>query len=280
MTRDHGSGVNRATNCGLSAGTQCNAKGPDNASGNAQISANTRRNAGSTACLLRACALPIRFSLTLVCCVLIGLSIEQSTLLRAQQAPDVHTLAQLVDGHYNKLHSLRANFNESYEGLGITRSESGILLLVKPGRMRWDYTSPAGKIFLIDGKYAWFYTQGAPQVQRIASKKLDDLRSPLRFLLGHTQLEKELTGLTARAKSPGTVVLAGQPKGQEDRVRRVSLTIATATGSIEGIEIEETDGAITRFAFSNEQTNVPIPESTFRFTPPAGVPVVDALPPV
>ena len=205
--------------------------------------------------------------------------------LYAQQttpAPDAHAIAQLVDNHYNRLHSLRANFTESYEGLGMSRAESGTLLLLKPGRMRWDYRAPAGKLFLIDGKFAWFYVRGATQVQRIPAKELDDLRSPLRFLLGHTQLDKELTGLHL-APAPtghGDSVLIGQPKGQENRVRHISLAITPATGAIVAIEIEETDGAVTRFTFSGEETNVSIPESAFKFTPPAGVPVVDAIPPV
>jgi outer membrane lipoprotein carrier protein len=54
----------------------------------------------------------------------------------------------------------------------------------------------------------------------------------------------------------------------------------TADGAITGIEIEETDGALTRFSFTGEQTNAPVPAGAFRFTPPAGVPVVNGLPPV
>ena len=49
---------------------------------------------------------------------------------------------------------------------------------------------------------------------------------------------------------------------------------------ITGIEIRETDGAITRFAFTGEQPNVVIPPAIFRFTPPAGFPVVTAMGPV
>lgn len=195
---------------------------------------------------------------------------------------DADAVAQLVDSHYNRLHSLRANFTESYEGLGMSRAESGTLLLLKPGRMRWDYTTPAGKLFLIGGKFAWFYVRGATQVQRIPAKELDDLRSPLRFLLGHTQLEKELTGLhfAPSPASHGEYMLIGQPKGQENRVRRIALAIVPTSGAIAAIEIEETDGATTRFTFSGEETNVAIPNSAFKFTPPAGVPVVDAIPPV
>lgn len=53
-----------------------------------------------------------------------------------------------------------------------------------------------------------------------------------------------------------------------------------AESTIVGIEMEEADGALTRFTFTDEQPNVAFPAGTFRFTPPKGVPVVDALSPV
>jgi outer membrane lipoprotein carrier protein len=205
---------------------------------------------------------------------------SQKSSPSAKDGPlDVHTLAQRVDQHYNKLHSLKAGFTESYVGLGMHRQESGTLLLLKPGRMRWDYTSPAGKLFLLDGKYAWFYVQGDAQVQRIEAKKLDDLRSPLRFLLGHTQLEKELTHLTLKPAPNGEFTLTGQPKGQENRIPRLTLTV-TRDGVITAIEIEEMDGAITSFTFTGELPNAPIPPGALHFTPPPGIPVIDAMPPV
>jgi outer membrane lipoprotein carrier protein len=217
------------------------------------------------------------------------LAVAFSLCLRAQQhSPsvkdfnahmDAHELAQRVDRHYNQLHSLRAAFTESYDGFGRSRTESGTLLLLKPGRMKWDYSTPPGKLFLLDGKYAWFYTKGDPQVQRIPAKELDDLRSPLRFLLGHTQLEKELDKLTLTPIANGQFRLSGQPRGQEKRISRLDLTV-TAEGAITAIEIEETDGALTHFTFAGELPNAPVPADSFRFSPPKGVPVVDALPPV
>ena len=206
-----------------------------------------------------------------------------ATLCGAQEhSPSAHDLAQHVDRHYNQLHSLKAGFIESYEGLGIKRTESGTLLLLKPGRMKWEYSLPAGKLFLLDGKYAWFYSRGDSQVQRIPAKELDDLRSPLRFMLGHTKLEKELSNLKLVPCSGSNChfwKLTGQPRGQENRVARLTLAV-TAEGAIAGIEIEEADGALTRFTFTGEQPNAAIPAETFHFTPPYGVPVVDALPPV
>jgi len=199
--------------------------------------------------------------------------------LSAELQPNPHDLAQRVDRHYNQLKSLKAQFTESYEGFGRTRTESGTLLLQKPGRMRWDYSRPAGKLFLLDGKYAWFYSKGDPQVQRIESKKLDDLRSPLRFLLGHTQLEKEIDHIAQASAPNGNFTLTGVPHNQEKRIQRLSLTVSPE-GTILAIEIQETDGAITSFTFTGEQPNAPIAPSTFRFTPPAGIPVVNGMGPV
>jgi len=188
-------------------------------------------------------------------------------------------LAARVDKHYNQLHSLKAGFTESYDGLGISRSESGTLLLVKPGRMKWEYSSPTGKLFLIDGSFAWFYTPGDAQVQRQHAKQLDDMRSPLNFLLGRTRLEKELDNLTVAPAPHGEFSLTGVPRGMEKRLSRVALVV-TADGAITAMEIDETDDAVTRFTFSDEELNPEFPPGTFRFDPPAGVPIVDMPPPV
>ena len=115
-------------------------------------------------------------------------------------------IVRKVDDHYNRLNSLSARYTEHYAGMGMDRTESGALLLKKPGRMRWAYDQPAGKVFILDGKFAWFYTPGDPQAQRIPAKQLDDLRSPLRFLLGHTQLTKELDTLTVTPGSTTAVL--------------------------------------------------------------------------
>jgi outer membrane lipoprotein carrier protein len=191
-----------------------------------------------------------------------------------QSSLTAHELAQRVDRHYDDLHSLKEGFTENYSGLGMNRTESGTLFLRKPGRMLWQYSSPPGKIFLLDGKYAWFYTRGDAQVQRMPAKEIDDLRSPLRFLLGHTELEKEITGLKLDGAANGSFTLTGVPKGQENRVTRLSVTV-TASGAITAVEVDETDGAVTHFTFTNEQPDVAIPAGAFHFTPPPGVPVVD-----
>jgi len=209
-------------------------------------------------------------------------SILKSTLLLCASPllaqNDSTAIIQKVDNHYNRLSSLRARYTEHYSGMGLERSESGNLLLKKPGRMRWSYDQPAGKVFVLDGKYAWFYTPGDAQAQRIPAKQLDDLRSPLRFLLGHTQLRKELDNLSVTPEN-GSYRIAGVPKGMDQRIKLLSLWV-NPSGAIDRMKIEEIDGSITEFTFSSVEENVPSKDSDFVFRAPEGIAVVDGLPPV
>ena len=186
-------------------------------------------------------------------------------------------LAARVDHHYNSLRSLRVNFIQQYDGLGQHRRESGILLLKKPGRMRWTYSQPPGKLFVLDGHDAYFYAPGQTEVQRVPAKKLDDLRSPLRFLLGRAELAKELTGLRVTV-SGDNFELSGVPKNMEQRVSSLRFTISP-DGKILAIRAEEADGSISTFSFSDEEANVPTSDADFVFRTPAGTVIVDGIAP-
>ena len=150
-------------------------------------------------------------------------------LSAAGLAVDVKSEAAAVDAHYNHLRSLEAEFTEVYRGSGMERTETGTLWLKKPGKMRWEYRSPREKLFVSDGKDAWFYVPADRQARKTAAKKLEDIRSPLAFLLGKTKLEKELQGLSlapdVEPLASGNVVLRGVPQALADRVSEILLEI-------------------------------------------------------
>ncbi|HXZ34041.1 MAG TPA: outer membrane lipoprotein chaperone LolA [Terriglobales bacterium] len=191
---------------------------------------------------------------------------------------DVHAIADAVDRHYNHLRTLECEFTEIYSGAGSERTESGTLWLKKPGKMRWEYRSPRAKLFVSDGKEAWFYIPGERQVRKTSVSKLDDLRSPLALLLGKTRLEKELRGLSlASDVAPlvsEDVVLRGVPKAMADRVNQVLLEV-TPENWIRRIVIQEADGATTEYRFSDSQENAHVTDQRFEFAPPPGVEVID-----
>ena len=65
------------------------------------------------------------------------MSLAVVTSTRTLALPSLHSVAQAVDQHYDRLRSLEADFTEIYQGGGIERTESGTLWLKKPGKMSW-----------------------------------------------------------------------------------------------------------------------------------------------
>lgn len=196
----------------------------------------------------------------------------------AWAADDVHQVATTVDHHYNALRSMKADFSETYTGNGVDRTESGVVWFKKPGKMRWDYRQPTPKLFLTNGKMAWFYLPSERQGRKAPVKDLSDLRSPLRYLLGKTRLEKEFAALSQAPDvpplQPGDTVLRGIPKGMEDRISDVVLE-TTPGGQIVRLVIHEVDGATTDFRFQNIVDNPPVPDAQFDFSAPPGVEMVE-----
>jgi outer membrane lipoprotein carrier protein len=211
---------------------------------------------------------------TLIAVAVIALSVTA----QSSPSPDVRAIADRVDHHYDHLRTLECEFTEIYSGAGSERTESGTLWLKKPGKMRWEYRSPRAKLFVGDGKEAWFYVPGEQQVRKTSMRKLDDLRSPLAFLLGKTKLEKELTGLSlapdVQPLEPGDVVLRGVPRAMTDRVSEILLEI-TPGSEIKRIVLEEADGARTEYRFTDPKDNLRLADQRFEFAVPAGVEVLD-----
>jgi outer membrane lipoprotein carrier protein len=225
----------------------------------------------------------MRFAIVLVLALsLAAPGTTASASMSTAPAADVHALAAAVDAHYNHLRSLVAEFTEVYRGSGMERTESGTLWLKKPGKMRWEYRSPREKLFVSDGKDAWFYVPADKQARKTAAKKLEDVRSPLAFLLGKTKLERELQGLSlapdVEPLSAGNLVLRGVPQAMADRVSEILLEI-TPDHRIVRIVVQEVDGAATEYRFAGMKEDVAIGDGRFEFRPPAGTETVEGLEP-
>ncbi len=198
--------------------------------------------------------------------------------LASAHAGDIKAVASAVDAHYNHLRSLQAEFTELYRGSGTERTESGTLWLKKPGKMRWEYRSPREKLFVSDGKDAWFYVPGDRQARKTSAKKLEDVRSPLAFLLGKTKLEKELRGLSLapdiEAMAAGDLVLRGVPTALGDSVSEIVLEI-TPESRIVRLVLMGVDGSATEYRFTEQKEDIAVTDERFNFKAPAGTEVVE-----
>ena len=209
----------------------------------------------------------MRWGLILACCVLTpGLCAERTT----------DGLIQKVEQHYNKAKTLTVAFVEDYSIQGHRRpQEAGSLTLRKQGKMRWDYTKPAGKVFVSDGKMIYLYTSADNKVEKIRLKDTEDMRAPLAFLLGHLDLKKEFRDFTLRPEG-GSAWLDANAKNAKTPYQAIQMRV-TADGEINQLTIIGRDESRLQFGLSNERVNPAVDDSLFAFRIPAGAEVVDAV---
>jgi outer membrane lipoprotein carrier protein len=151
------------------------------------------------------------------------------------------------------------------------------MLLKKPGRMRWDYTSPEEKLFISDGKWLYEYVTADNYATRSAIKEAGDMRAPFAFLLGRGNLRRDFRRIEFASESPiksGNKVLRLVPKQGLD-FEELLVEIEPNSSQLSRLAIIEPNGVRSDFLISNIRENVPAPATEFIFKAPAGVEVRD-----
>src|SRR5258708_2388916 len=116
---------------------------------------------------------------------------------------DVDRTLKGIEDRYNHAQTLQLRFTETYHRQGRVRVEKGELYLRKPGRMRWQYSAPSGKLFVSDGKFIYSYTPQENRAEKMKLKEADDLRAPLPFLLGRLHFAHDSREFPAQPEYAG-----------------------------------------------------------------------------
>jgi outer membrane lipoprotein carrier protein len=178
-------------------------------------------------------------------------------------------LLSKVEDHYNRTKTLEVSFTEQYTPPGsIRRTESGTLLLRKPGRMRGDYSQPKGKLFVSDGKFLWLYTPDDNRAQKTPLKVTEDMRAPLAFLLGKLHFSKEFRNLQAHQEGNLTRITA-EPKTEDLPYSNVEFVVGSED-RIQELKVTGFDRSILDFTFSEEKDDPPLDSKLFQFHLPPG----------
>lgn len=183
-------------------------------------------------------------------------------------------LLKQVEARYNHAKTLEVLFQEQYTRPGqIQRTENGVLMLRKPGRMRWDYTQPKGKQFLSDGKFLYLYTPDTRQAQRTKVQDTADMRAPLAFLLGKLNFQKEFRNIQGQPDGADTRIVA-QPKTDDLPYSEVEFVV-TPDARIREVKVTAFDKSVLDFTFDQEKMDPPLNSKLFQFQLPAGAQLVE-----
>jgi len=188
-------------------------------------------------------------------------------------AQSLEPILKGIERRYNNARTLQVRFEQTHTAQRRRRTERGELFLRKPGRMRWVYSSPAGKLFISDGKIFYLYTPDNHRVERTRIKESDDWRAPLGFLLGRLDFYRDFKRFISRPEGPDTWIVA-EPKSDRLAYTQVGFLVNNSF-VIMRLEVTGQDRSVMEYRFEAERMNPPLEESLFRFQPPPGAEVVD-----
>ena len=159
------------------------------------------------------------------------------------------------------------------KGFKTAQTESGSVIFGKLPMMRWSYANPEQKLFVFDGSRSWFYV---PDDKQVTVANIDDRRrAELPFLLIGDAAARGRHFVVQEKKRGAKITTTLQPRSASALIRQVAIVSDAATHRIDSIEYSDREGNRTVFTFSGYHP-ARTTADTFRFSPPAGVQVVNA----
>ncbi len=186
-------------------------------------------------------------------------------------ASTVH--ASDLQSYLGKVKSLRADFAQTAQGDANAKRQTsyGTLSVQSPNKFHLEYNKPYKQIYVADGQRLWSYDADLEQVTVKLQQGLL-ANSPATVLSNPADLDKAYK-VEALGMSNSTDWFVLTPKGNDSGFESVKLGFNKQKLTV--FEMRDSFGQTTRLTFTTMQYNSTINTNSFRFTPPAGVDVID-----
>jgi outer membrane lipoprotein carrier protein len=193
----------------------------------------------------------------------------------AQQRPTAEALAQALQQRYQGIRDFSADFVHTYRGGVIRRqlTERGTMAVKKPGRMRWNYTSPERKTFVSDGTKLYSYIPDDRQVIVTTMPSDDSATTPALFLTGKGNIARDFTASYADTTTPAAPALKLVPRRPETEYETLVVVLDPASLRITSLTTTDHQGGLSTFLFTNLKENRGLSDKEFAFRIPRGVDV-------
>ncbi len=210
----------------------------------------------------------------------VGAALVAATLVVGQAAePTPAELARSLQAKYDGIRDFSADFVHTYRG-GVLRKqirEQGRVLIKKPGRMRWEYTSPEAKLFVSDGAKVYAYVPQDRQVVVTTVPVGDTVSTPALFLTGKGNLLRDFTSSFGEVPDDaprGVRALKLVPRTAQPDYDSLVLLVDDATLALRGLVTTDAQGGTSSLFFVNLKENVGATDKDFAFKMPRGVEVI------
>ena len=219
-------------------------------------------------------------ALVVVLALVVRLKPDSTYYLWAQpvQPASADAVARDLQQQYDRVADFSADFVHSYRG-GVLKqeaTESGHLLVKKPGKMRWDYLSPEKKTFISDGHKLYSYIPRDRQVIVTTVPPDDQAPTPALFLTGKGNIQRDFFVVfdTVAEAPAGAMALKLTPRKREPEFDWLTLVLQPGTLALSKMITVDPQGGRSVFSFTNLKQNVRLADNEFVFKIPRGVDVI------
>jgi len=194
---------------------------------------------------------------------------------QAQGGPAAADAARAIQQKYDQVKDFTADFTHAYEGGVLNRksTERGTVQIKKPGKMRWEYTSPEKKTFVADGRRIYSYIPADKQVIVSDVPPDDEATTAVLFLAGKGNITRDFSVSYTDAPQ-GSLALRLDPKQKQRDYDWLIVTVERGSLQIRGLTAADQQGGRSTFQFTSYRENTGIPDSVFTFKIPRGTDVI------
>ena len=197
-------------------------------------------------------------------------------LVYAQAQPSAEDVGRAVQRHYDQVKDFTADFTHTYQGgvLKKTITERGTVQIKKPGRMRWEYTSPERKTFVSDGRKIYSYVPADRQVVVADMPKEDEATTAVLFLAGKGDVTRDFSVAFTSGGNSDTWAIRLEPRRKQRDYDWLVLVVDRRSQQIRRLTSADQQGGTSTFDFTNYRENTGLSDKIFAFTIPRGVDVI------
>lgn len=191
----------------------------------------------------------------------------QSVLASTQQAPALQ-LTQLL----NHFSTIKAQFKQEATDAQhqVLQKSSGSMMLMRPGRFRWETEKPMHQIVITDGNTLWIYDADLMQATKQSIRNAPI--NPAKLLSGDIADLFKQFDVSIISHRADQLVFKLIPKKPNQAFHAVNIIFKHH--HLYGMEIQNNLAQVNSFVFSHVVMNKRLSLSLFRFSAPAGVDVM------
>jgi outer membrane lipoprotein carrier protein len=198
----------------------------------------------------------------------------------AARAEEAARAAKALEARLNAVRGLSARFTQTLESAALPapQVEEGTVYLMRPGRMRWEYHKPPGKLAVADGRKSWLFL---PEDRQVLVAPLPDPGHDQGIGLLSRERVDVLREFSAEWGPPfttgGRASLVLRPRSREAPFERLAIERDATDFPVRLMVLDPLGGSVT-YRFHDLHFADRLDEGLFRFEPPAGIAVQEVAP--